>query len=692
MVERVSETADPLMAPVTTLPRCGPATARTLSRLSIVTIADLLAHVPVRYRRVLPPRPLSEWGIASERARLAVQVSDARVVSRGRMTLVEAQASDVEGREILLVFFRQPWLAKQLPGRRLIAEGPLRGGARPRLEVREFSDADDADENGESGLRPVYALTEGLSLRVLRRLVVAALDLRERFGEPLPGPIRERFGLVGIAQAYEAIHRPRSPEDPQRGRRRLVFDELLEGQLALLILRATAAHAAPLLAGPAAQSALARVRDGLPFALSDSQRRVSARLARRLERARPARVMVQGEVGSGKTVIAALAIAQALGAGYRAAVLVPTEVLARQHRDSLASQLAPLQAPLELIVSSMPATARREALARLAGAPSVAIGTQALFTDDVAGWSKSLGLLVVDEQHRFGIDDRHRLLERAAAAGSHPHYLQLTATPIPRSLALTALGDLDVLRLAGRPEAARQVATEIVTDEATWAAALRDPGRSGGAFVVCPEIGTEDAPVGVLSADLRQRVLAGIPHAVAHGRQSADERSRALEAFSAGSVGVLVSTTLVEVGIDVPHARLMVVLGADRFGLAQLHQLRGRIGRSGEQARCLLVPSPDANPEAILRIESLVASNDGMALAERDLAVRGAGQISGQRQSGSAGAALVSLTRDRHTLAEARYASRAILRLDSSLSLPAHRLLRTRLAGRIDDLIGAGRA
>lgn len=666
-----------------------------MGRLGIVTVADLLAHVPGRYQRVVAPRPVSEWGIAAERARIAVRVSTARVVARGRkgLTIVEAEARDPEGTALRLVFFRQPWLAKQLPGSDVIVEGPLRTGTRPSLEVREFIAADDDDP--DSGLRPIYPLTEGLSLGVLGRLIGAALERRSHFAEPLPAPIRRRFDLLEIGEAYAAIHRPQTTEDPSQGRRRLVFDELLGGQLALLMLRASeSSQAAPALAGADAEAASDAVRDSLPFSLSSGQRRVSARLARRLEQARPARVLVQGEVGSGKTVIAALAIAQTLGAGSSAAVLVPTEVLARQHQESLASQLAPLGAPLELLVSSMTARERRDAVSRLSAAPaSVAVGTQALFGDDLTEWSAGLGLVVVDEQHRFGIADRHRLLDCAAAAGAHPHYLQLTATPIPRSLALTALGDLDVLALPGRPDAVRRVGTEIAADEAIWADAVRQGAAAGGGvFIVCPEIGDLSSRWGVLSRDLRERVLAGVPHQVAHGRQPPADRNRALEDFAAARVPVLVATTVVEVGIDVPHACLMVILGAESFGLAQLHQLRGRVGRSGEPARCLLIPSSDAPPEAILRLEALAASNDGVALAERDLAVRGAGQIGGVRQSGAAASTLVSLTRDRRTLAEARHAARAILRLDSSLSHPRHALLHARLAPRLEELVGIGRA
>lgn len=681
----------PLDAPLGRLRGVGPKLAERLERLGLAAVGDLLGHLPVRYLAVRDVRPIAEWQAGSH-GRVEVVVQTARSRPTRRLAITEASGHDEAGTPIRLVWFGQRWLARQLPGKRVVCEGPvtITAAGRHSMDVRQHLVIESlSPEESEAGLRPVYPATEGLSQERMRALIGQALE-RAMIPDPLPEPIRARLGLAARARAVALIHRPTDAEGARTGRRRIVFDELLMGQIALLLVRGRDARqpAADLGIGlPAAR----RLAEALPFALSQGQQRLWRALSRRLSGPAPLRALVQGEVGAGKTILAALGLAACAGAGRMAVLLCPTELLARQHAESLRPMLSNAGVEAELITGALGTRERRAALGRLSevGGVRVAIGTHTLLGDGglEAGMLARLGLVIVDEQHRFGVTQRHALTDRARRAGAGGvHLLQLSATPIPRSLALTAYGDMDVLTLPGRPEARRRVRTRIGDEEEAAGAIRRAAAAGAGAFVVAPRIGDSADRVGVLSDRLRERLLAGLDVGLVHGRQPADERAATIARFAAGSHQVLLATTVIEVGIDIPAASLMVILGAEAFGLAQLHQLRGRVGRAGQRSECLLVPGDDAPEQSLQRLQALVDSDDGMQLARRDLELRGAGQLIGDQQAGG-GSQVAQLPRDARTLAEARYAARLILKADPGLARAAHAALRAELEPRLGALV-----
>ena len=678
---------EPIAAPVGDLRGVGPKMSEKLARLEIHTVGDLLFHLPARYARIAQVRPLSEW-VDGDTARIEVTVKDARVHRGPRVTTVVAKATDDDDDEVQLTWFGQQWLAKRLPGMRIVCQGPLTRKRTTRLDVREWDEADDLlEQEYASSLRPVYPATEGLKQGRIRALISQAIDTVPGIPDPLPSWLRERFGLPTLWQSLLWIHQPQTDQDPTVGRRRLVFDEFFPIQLALLLLRRRDARrpAFPLVDG----SLTSRVIDSLPFTLSPGQTSVWAHIRPRLSDATPARVLLQGEVGSGKTVIAALAAAQAAGSGRLAAILVPTEILARQHLASLTSMLEPAGLPVEYISGAQPPAEREEAISRLeSGDSRVVVGTHALFSKGLRRFADRLGVVVVDEQHRFGVEQRHALVEATVKGGQGAHLIQLSATPIPRTMAMTVFGDLDIVDLPLRAEARRKVRTTVSVG---WIDALtRAATRNEASFVICPRIdeSIESPGRAVLSDDLAHELNStSLRFAIAHGRQPAEERADAIEALIRGEIDVLVATTVIEVGIDIARASTIVILDADRFGLAQLHQLRGRVGRVGQDATCVLVASEEADEESFERLQAMVRLDDGMALAEFDLEQRGAGALSGISQAGHRAFRVASLTRDGRTLVEARHAAKLILEQAPTLTRSEHRAVRVDVLARISQML-----
>jgi len=681
-------------APVTSLAGVGAKLAGRLGVLGVETVQDLLGHLPVRYVRIAEAGPISQ-GTIGELCRIRCRVSTARArPTRSRMSIVVADATDAEGEKIRLTWFGQRWLARQISGKEIVVHGKLtRGRPAATMEVRDHLVLEDGVDD-QAGLRPVYGLTEGINQARMHALIGQALERIGEIPDTLPAPVRDRYALATPNEALRLIHQPESPEDFRRGRARLVFDELFPAQLTLgLLRRADARRRAPQLAAdPLSDVVIAN----LPFALSPGQERVFASLSARLSSQRPLRCLVQGEVGAGKTVIAALACVQAAAHGMTSLIVTPTEILARQHAASIGAMLAPAGIAVELITAGQGAAERTAALARLADAAEdlqgcasrVAIGTHALLEAELGAAGERLALVVIDEQHRFGVSQRHSLITRAGRRGQGVHLIQLSATPIPRSLAMTAFGDMDTLTLPLRPEARRSVHTEIVEDD-NWVERVRDAaGRGEASFVVCPRIGAPEDAVAVVSESLGAR-LAGLRVGRVHGRMPTDERAATLAQLAAGELDVLIATTVIEVGIDIPHASTIVVLEAERFGLAALHQLRGRVGRTGSAAECLLVPGPQAPDGSFERLGALVETDDGLLLAERDLALRGAGDLLGEQQAGGPGFRIARLERDGRILAQARHAARVLLRLDPTLAAPEHAGLRALIARRLRTLLRA---
>jgi ATP-dependent DNA helicase RecG len=630
---------------VETLAGVGPSLRRKLARLGLLTVRDLLEHRPRRYEHAVPERTIAEL-FGDEEAVLDVVVRRASGRRRGRLHILTAHVGDGTG-ELRATWFNQPWL-----------ESRLTRGARLRVRGRrnrfgfQVESYDLGGPDATADFAPVYPSTADLAQKTLRGLVEQALEHVRNGGEPLPAAVRVERALPLRADALVAVHRPPDEASAEVGRRRLALEELVVLQLAL---RRRAAERAALVseALPPPGELVQRYRGALPFTLTDAQENAIAEIDADLGRSVPMQRLLQGDVGAGKTAVALYTLLRAVEAGRQGALMAPTETLAEQHFLTVEGLCATLGVRVALLTSSVPAGERRAVRQLVAsGDVQLALGTHALIQDEVE--FADLAVAVVDEQHRFGVEQRSAL-----AAGRAPHVLHMTATPIPRTLALTVYGDLAVSEIAAPPADRKPVITAWVSEARSSEAYLRlrrhlDDGRQ--AYVVCPLVeGSETtlARAAEEEADrLRAAELRGYRVGCAHGRLKTAERRAVMRAFAAGELDVLVATTVIEVGVDVPNATIMIVQEADRFGLAQLHQLRGRVGRGAEQSYCLLVSRhPDELSEsAVERLEALVETTDGFELAERDLELRGEGQLVGARQSGLTDLRFTRLRADRDLL------------------------------------------
>jgi ATP-dependent DNA helicase RecG len=638
-----------LELPVETLPGVGPAVRRKLGRLGISTVGDLLAHRPRRYESAAEERTIAAL-FGDDEAVLDVVVRRASGRRRGRLHILTAHVADATG-EIRATWFNQPWLEPKLvPGTRLRLRGkPNRYG----FQVSSY-DVGDAAETAD--FAPVYPSTADLAQKTLRALTEEALAHARDGGEPLPAGIRAAEALPLRGDALVRLHRPRSGEDAERARRRLALDELVVLQLAL---RRRAAEREVLVAEalPPPAALVARYREVLPFTLTAAQEHVVAEIDGDLARTTPMQRLLQGDVGSGKTAVALYALLRAVEGGRQGALMAPTETLSEQHFLTIEGLCAELGVRVALLTSSVTARERRAAHQLVAsGDVGIAVGTHALIQSEVA--FADLAVAVVDEQHRFGVEQRAALAE-----GRSPHVLHMTATPIPRTLALTVYGDLAVSEITAPPADRKPVVTAWVTEDRSAEAYARlrrhlDDGRQ--AYVVCPLVEGSETTLARAAEDeaerLRAHELAGYRVGCVHGRLKTGERRAAMAAFKAGELDVLVATTVIEVGVDVPNATIMIVQEADRFGLAQLHQLRGRVGRGAEQSYCLLVSRQrdELSEAAVERLEAMVSTTDGFELAERDLEIRGEGQLVGARQSGLTDLRFTRLRADRDLLERAK--------------------------------------
>jgi ATP-dependent DNA helicase RecG len=633
--------AEDLERPVDVLSGVGPTVKKRLERLGLETLGDLLAHRPFRYEE-----PVPEVRMADLQAEMDVAISG-EVLStstrrRGRLQMLTARISDGTA-TVSATWFNQPWLENQLqPGTAVRLRG--RQG-RYGFDVRSF---DIGEGEATADFAPVYPASEEITAKKLRELVGAALPAA--LSDPLPADLKQREALPERVDALWALHRPRSLAEAEAGRRRLAFDELLLLQIWLARRRREReSEVAPALGPPG--ELVARYRDVLPFRLTEHQERAIADLDRDLERSVPMQRLLQGEVGSGKTVVALYALLRAVEAGKQGVLMAPTETLAEQHFLTLEESCSLLGVTCALLTSS---TGKRER--DLAPNADIVVGTHALIQEGVV--FRELAVAVVDEQHRFGVEQR-----KALTAGRSPHVLHMTATPIPRTLALTVYGDLAVSEITRPPADRKAIKTAWVGEDRSAAAYSRlrkhlDAGRQ--AYVVCPlieESETTQARAAEAEAERLQKAeLRGYRVGLLHGRLRPAERRELMARFKAGELDVLVATTVIEVGVDVPNATIMIIQEADRFGLAQLHQLRGRVGRGAEQSYCLLISRAreDLTEPAIERLEALVRTNDGFELAEVDLDIRGSGQLLGTRQSGLTDLRFAHLRKDRALLERAR--------------------------------------
>ena len=626
---------------VDTLPGVGATLARRLRPLGIETVGDVLLHRPRRYESAADEIPISQlWG--DEEVAIAGTVSGVRARRRGRLTIVTAKVSDASG-SISATWFNQPWLAERLqPGTHLRLRGRL---GKYGFDVKSY---DLGDARATADFAPVYPASEAVPATRLRELARAVLAAHARdVLDPLPADL----DLPLRRDALAAIHFPETEEEAERARRRLALDELLSLQLAVLRSRDDEAVATPL---GAPGELIVRYRAVLPFALTPHQERAIAELDGDLARSVPMQRLLQGDVGSGKTVVALYALLRAVEAGRQGALMAPTETLAEQHFLTVEGICTELGVRAVLVTSAVGGKRARAAVA--AGDAQLVVGTHALIQRDVE--FADLAVAVVDEQHRFGVEQR-----RALAEGRSPHLLHMTATPIPRTLALTVFGDLAVSEISKPPANRKPIRTAWVGAERSSEAYARlrrhlDDGRQ--AYVVCPLIEASETRLARAAEEeaerLRRAELRGYRVGLLHGKLKTAERREVMRAFKDGELDVLVATTVIEVGVDVPNATIMIVQEADRFGLAQLHQLRGRVGRGAEQSYCLLVsrPKEELTDTAQARLQALVDTTDGFELAERDLELRGEGALLGTRQSGISDLRFTRLRADRRLLDRAR--------------------------------------
>jgi ATP-dependent DNA helicase RecG len=652
---------DALDRSVDVLAGVGPAVKSRLAKLGLRTIGDLLRYRPRRYESPAPERRIADL-FGDEDVAIAGEILSVSERRRGRLKILTARVADESG-TISATWFNQPWLANRLqPGTHVRLRGkPGRYG----FDVRSF------DLNGvvaTADFAPVYPASEEVTPKKLRELVGAALVHARDLPDPLPAELKQRENLPLRADALWALHRPRSEEEAERGRRRLAFDELLVLQLGLLRRhRGEEDAVAPALAAPG--ELIARYREALPFELTPDQEGAIAEIDADLALTAPMQRLLQGDVGAGKTVVALYALLRAVEAGYRGALMAPTETLAEQHFLTIEEICRGIGVSVGLLTSSV-AKGQRDTAA------SILVGTHALIQEGVD--LQDLAVAVIDEQHRFGVEQR-----KALAEGRIAHTLHMTATPIPRTLALTVYGDLAVSEIAHPPAGRKPVVTRWVAQDRSAEAYRRlrghlEAGRQ--AFVICPLI-AESETIEARAAEeeterLRRAELRGLRVGCLHGRLVPRERRELMSRFKERELDVLVATTVIEVGVDVPNATIMIVQEADRFGLAQLHQLRGRVGRGSEQSYCLLVSrdKTELTESALARLESLVATNDGFELAEADLEIRGEGQLLGTRQSGLSDLAFTKLRADRALLERAREAAGGLLDYEGPLDDEVERM------------------
>ncbi len=682
--------------PVVTLTGVGPALEQKLAKLGLRTVRDLLEHRPHRYEQAVPERPIADL-LAGEEAAIAGEVVwvSVRRPSR-RLAIVQARVADGSD-EITAIWFNQAWLAEKLqPGTRVRLRGQLK---RNEFAVRSY------DLNGVSAtadFAPVYPASEEVPPKRLRALVERALPHVRDLPDALPAPLKVSERLPLRADALFALHRPRSEEEGEQGRRRLAFDELLVLQVGLARARAgREAVIATELGKPGELTA--RYRRLLPFELTPDQERAIVEIDADLSRTAPMQRLLQGDVGSGKTVVALYALLRAVEAGQRGALMAPTETLAEQHFLTIEPLCKELGVRTALLTGSVKSEVEDA---------QIVVGTHALIQEGVE--LEELAVAVVDEQHRFGVEQRRALAARVSPAGVNasrakpprlsdgtasgasgveqrralvegrtPHVLHMTATPIPRTLALTVYGDLHVTEIAKPPASRKPIVTSWVTAERSSEAYTRlrkhlDAGWQ--AYVVCPlieESETSQSRAAEGEAERLQRAeLKGYRVGLLHGRLRTAERRELMVKFKAGQLDVLVATTVIEVGVDVPNATIMIVQEADRFGLAQLHQLRGRVGRGAEQSYCLLISRQreELTDIAQERLQALVDSTDGFELAEKDLELRGEGQLMGTRQAGVSEFRFTRLRADRPLLERARAAAEGLVDYEGPLADEVERI------------------
>ncbi|MFZ5511065.1 MAG: ATP-dependent DNA helicase RecG [Pseudomonadota bacterium] len=675
-------------APAPALPGLTKATASRLAKLGILRERDLILHLPLRYEDETRITPIGQ-AAPGEPVQIEAEVVEASVHYRPRRQLV-ARVRDASGELVLRFLNFYPSQQKALaPGRRLRIFGEIRGGFFGAEMIHPRYRSADEGEPLPAALTPVYPTTAGLPQTTLRRLIAAALE-RSDLSDTLPEALGRELGLPTFAEAVRLLHHP--PPDisladlaqhAHPAWRRIKFDELLAQQLSLRrAYRARRAKSAPPL--PPRHTLTAAFLTRLPFRLTGAQERAWAEISADLAQAHPMQRLLQGDVGSGKTVVAALAMLRAAEHGWQAALMAPTEILAEQHYRKLAAWLAPLGLDIAWLAGSLKKAEKSAMAARIAsGEVLLAVGTHALIEEAVD--FPRLGLAIVDEQHRFGVRQRLALREK----GASPHQLMMSATPIPRTLAMSYYADLDVSLIDELPPGRTPVLTKLVSDgrRDEVIRRVREACAAGRqAYWVCPLIDESEALQLQTALETWERLRQELPElrvGLVHGRLSGADKAQVMAEFAAGNLQLLVATTVIEVGVDVPNASLMVIEHAERFGLAQLHQLRGRVGRGTAESACILLYGAPLSQTARARLKIIYENSDGFEIARQDLLLRGPGEFIGSRQSGLPLLRFADLTADQDLLEHSREAAERLLRDDPAA---AERHTARWLGGRADYL------
>lgn len=676
---------------VQTIKGIGPKIAEQLDRIGIRTIEDMLFHFPRRYDDYSDMKPINRLAYG-EQVTLIGTVWDVHArKTRNNQVLVQATISDGTGK-ITANWYNQPWLTQKLKsGLRLVLSGKVEQylGRKvfnaPQWELLSM----DALRTGR--IVPVYPLTQGLGAHKLRQLIAGLLpQWTQKVADPLPASIRSKQKLMPLHKALHEIHQPSDRGGLLAARRRLIFDEMFLLQLGMLGQRREWVNT-PGIALQFEQQKVDQFIGSLPYSLTGAQARITAELLNDMGQSRPMNRMLQGDVGAGKTIVAAAAMVAAVSAGTQAALMAPTEILAEQHFKGLKKLMEPLGITLHLLTGRVSAVERREAYLAVAdGSADIVVGTHALIQEEVE--FHNLGLAIIDEQHRFGVDQRKALRDKGPSGRPGdaqpqrltPHLLVMSATPIPRSLALTLFGDLDLSILDEMPPGRQEIDTHWLKPaqrERCYAFVRGQIEAGRQAYIICPLV-EESEKIDAASAveeyeRLSKHIFPDLKLGLVHGKLKGEDKETVMQQFYDGELDILVSTTVIEVGVDVPNSTVIVIENANRFGLAQLHQLRGRVGRGAHKSYCLLL-AEQTSADSEARLKSLTETNDGFQLAEKDLEIRGPGEFFGRRQSGIPELKLASFS-DTTMLSAAREEAHALFEEDPNLVKPDHHYLRDRV-------------
>lgn len=667
-----------LTDPITILRGIGPAKAKLFHALNIFTLEDLICHFPRGYEDRTKLVNVCDLEVDKPACFRAMVMNTPRTNHiRQGLDMTKVQVADATGR-LHLTFFNSRFASDNLEyGREYIFYGTLTGDFMGCGMTNPVFESPDSTPVTTRRVLPIYPLTAGLNSQAVLRAVTQALSICDPPAEVLPAAVRQQYGILGAQESYHIIHQPQTMDEAMQARKRMIFEEFFVFSAGLSLMRAARAGKQAI---PYRNTDIAPFLAQLPFTLTGAQTRAIGEIIADFQKGAPMNRLVQGDVGSGKTMVAAAAAFCAAQNGFQTALMAPTEILAEQHYASLSRLFAPLGIGVALLTGSMTQKEKkavREGL--LDGTVQIAVGTHALISDSTV--FQRLGLVITDEQHRFGVGQRSKL----SAKGDDPHLLVMSATPIPRTLALLIYGDLDVSILDELPPGREKVDTFLVGESyrARINAFIRKQVAEGHqCFVVCPAV-EENSDLGIKAAaawaeTLQKTVFPDLRIALLHGQMRGDEKESVMASFARQEADVLVATTVIEVGVDVPNATLMVIEDADRFGLSQLHQLRGRVGRGSSKSYCILT-THNRNPDTIARLKALCKTNDGFRIAEEDLKLRGPGDFFGSRQSGLPAFRMADLSFDLELLKQAQEASAQWIDRSGTQDTPEANALRQRV-------------